>query len=121
VRDADAVLRAKPVADAFSRLKSVDNLSMAYVVADGGDAKGTVKARFFFPKGPAIVEDPATGSACANLGSWFIAMRPGTDIQRVVTQGDEILRPSDLYLAVKGGTVFVGGDVIELARGTLDI
>jgi len=121
VRDADAVRRAKPVADAFSRLKSVDNLSMAYVVADGGDAKGTVKARFFFPKGPAIVEDPATGSACANLGSWFSAMRPGADIQRVVTQGDEILRPSDLYLAVKGGTVFVGGDVIELARGTLEI
>jgi len=121
VRDADAVLRAKPRADAFSRLKSVDNLSMAYVVADAGDAKGTVKARFFFPKGPAIVEDPATGSACANLGSWFTAMRPGVDIQRVVTQGDEILRPSDLYLAVKGGTVFVGGDVIELARGTLEI
>jgi PhzF family phenazine biosynthesis protein len=121
VRDADAVLRAKPVADAFSRLKSVDNLSMAYVVADAGDAKGTVKARFFFPKGPAIVEDPATGSACANLGSWFTAMRPGVDVERVVTQGDEILRPSDLYLAVKGGTVFVGGDVIELARGTLDI
>ena len=121
VRDADAVLRAKPVADAFLRLKSVDNLSMAYVVADAGDAKGAVKARFFFPKGPAIVEDPATGSACANLGSWFIAMRPGADIQRVVTQGDEILRPSDLYLAVKGGTVFVGGDVIELARGTLEI
>jgi len=121
VRDADAVLRAKPAADAFLRLKSVDNLSMAYVVADAGDAKGTVKARFFFPKGPAIVEDPATGSACANLGSWFNAMRPGVDIQRVVTQGDEILRPSDLYLAVKGGTVFVGGDVIELARGTLEI
>jgi len=121
VRDEGAVLRAKPNADAFTRLKSVDNLSMAYVVADGGDAKGTVKARFFFPKGPAIVEDPATGSACANLGGWFCATRPGAGIERVVTQGDEILRPSSLYLSVKAGTVFVGGDVIDLARGTLEL
>src|SRR5205085_501252 len=70
VRDAAAVVRAKPKADAFTRLKSVDNLSMAYVFADEGDAKGTAKARFFSPKGPAILEDPATGSACANLGGW---------------------------------------------------
>ncbi len=90
-------------------------------MADGGDATGPVTARFFFPKGPALIEDPATGSACANLGGWFSAMRPGVDVERVVTQGDEILRPSTLYLSVKAGTVFVGGDVIELARGTLEL
>ena len=121
VRDADAVVRAKPKADAFTRLKSVDNLSMAYVFADAGDAKGTVKARFFFPKGPAILEDPATGSACSGLGGWFCAMRPGADIARVVAQGDEILRPTNLYLSVRGGTVFVGGDVSDLARGQLTL
>jgi trans-2,3-dihydro-3-hydroxyanthranilate isomerase len=121
VRDADAVVRTKPKADAFTRLKSVDNLSMALVFADAGDAKGSVKARFFFPKGPAILEDPATGSACSGLGGWFCAMRPGTDITRVVTQGDEILRPSNLYLTVKAGTVFVGGDVVDLAAGQLSL
>jgi trans-2,3-dihydro-3-hydroxyanthranilate isomerase len=121
VRDADAVVRATPKADAFTRLKSVDNLSMAYVFADAGDAKGTVKARFFFPKGPAILEDPATGSACSGLGGWFCAMRPGADITRGVAQGDEILRPSSLYLSVRGGTVFVGGDVSDLARGQLTL
>jgi trans-2,3-dihydro-3-hydroxyanthranilate isomerase len=121
VRDADAVVRAKPRADAFTRLKSVDNLSMALVFADAGDAKASVKARFFFPKGPAILEDPATGSACAALGGWFCAMRPGADITRVVTQGDEILRPSNLYLTVKAGTVFVGGDVVDLAAGQLTL
>jgi predicted PhzF superfamily epimerase YddE/YHI9 len=94
---------------------------MAFVFADGGDAKGTVKSRFFFPSGNAILEDPATGSACSNLGGWFIAHRPGADIERIVTQGDEIHRPSNLYLSVKGGTVFVGGDVIELARGSLEL
>ena len=40
-------------------------------VPDAGDAMGTVESRFFFPSGPAILEDPATGSACANLGGWF--------------------------------------------------
>ena len=58
---ADAVRRAAPRADAFVRLKSVDSLSMAYVIADEGEARETVKARFFFPSGAAIIEDPATG------------------------------------------------------------
>jgi len=61
LQSADAVRRAKPAADAFSRLKSEDGQSMAYVFADTGSA---VEARFFFPSGPAILEDPATGSAC---------------------------------------------------------
>jgi PhzF family phenazine biosynthesis protein len=119
VTNAAVVKRAKPKADAFTRLKSVDNLSMAYVFADHGDAQGKVTARFFFPSGASIVEDPATGSACSGLGGWFCAMRPGADVTRVVAQGDEIHRPSNLYLAVKAGTIFVGGDVIDLARGSL--
>ena len=36
-------------------------------------------------------------------------------------QGDEIHRPSNLYLSVKAGTIFVGGDVVELARGRLEL
>lgn len=120
VATADAVRRARPK-DGFSKLRSVDDHSMAYLVADAGDAAGTACVRFFFPNGAAIVEDPATGSACANLGGWFMAMRPGADIERVVSQGDEIHRPSTLYLRVKGGAIFVGGDVIDLARGTLEI
>lgn len=130
VASADAVRRARPVPDAFMRLKSEDNLSMAYVVCDergrqsGSEASpvsASVKARFFFPKPPAIIEDAATGSACANLGGWYCAMRPGEDLWRVVTQGDEIQRPSNLYLGVRGGTVFVGGDVIEISQGRLSV
>jgi PhzF family phenazine biosynthesis protein len=121
VVSADAVRRARPRADAFSRLKSEDGHSMAYVFADGGDARATVVSRFFFPSGPAILEDPATGSACANLGGWFVATRPGGDVSRTVSQGDEVHRPSLLFLTVKSGAVHVGGDVIELARGTLNL
>jgi len=116
-----AVRRARPRPDAFSRLKSVDGQSMAYVFHDAGDAAGTVEARFFFPNGPAILEDPATGSACANLGGWFSVVRPRTDIRRSVSQGEAVHRPSTLLLDVTHGAIHVGGRVIELAHGTLDL
>lgn len=119
VVSADAVARARPRADAFARLKSEDGQSMAYVFADAGDAAGTVTARFFFPSGAAILEDPATGSACANLGGWFCALHPGRDVMRRIAQGEAVGRPSTLHLAVRNGEVRVGGDVVELARGTL--
>ena len=115
----DAVRRASPRADAFSRLKSEDGHSMAYVFHDAGDATGKVEARFFFPKGPAILEDPATGSACANLGGWFTVVRPRTDIVREVSQGEAVGRPSTLNLDVTHGAIHVGGRVIELGRGTI--
>lgn len=121
VASAEAVRRARPRADAFSRLASEDGQSMAYVFCDGGDAAGTVQSRFFFPSGAAILEDPATGSACANLGGWFCALRPGARIERVVSQGEAVARPSTLRLSVRGGSIFVGGRVIELGRGTLDL
>jgi PhzF family phenazine biosynthesis protein len=124
---ADAVRRAKPVA-AFSRLRSEDGQSMAYVFHDGGESSRTVEARFFFPSGPAIIEDPATGSACANLGGWFRVMRPGAAVDRKVSQGEAIGRPSTLHLSVtapsamnEGGRIFVGGNVVELGRGSVTL
>lgn len=121
VRSVDAVRRASPRSDAFSRLRSEDGQSMALVFHDAGDASGRVEARFFFPKGAAILEDPATGSACANLGGWFTVIRPGTDIVREVSQGEMVGRPSTLDLAVTRGAIQVGGRVIELGRGTLTL
>lgn len=116
---AEAVRRARPRGDAFSRLKSEDGHSMAYVFHDAGDAAGTVEARFFFPSGPAILEDPATGSACANLGGWFTVVRPATDVRRAISQGEAVQRPSTLHLDVTNGAIHVGGSVIELGRGAL--
>ena len=116
-----AVRRARPRADAFSRLKSVDGHSMAYVFHDAGDAAGTVEARFFFPNGTAILEDPATGSACANLGGWFSVVRPKTDVRRVISQGEAVQRPSTLYLDLTHGAIHVGGDVLEVSRGTFTL
>ena len=113
----EAVRRAAPRGDMSSRLKSAEGNSMAYVFHDAGDAAGTVESRFFFPSGAAILEDPATGSACANLGGWFTVVRPQTDVKRTVSQGEAVARPSTLYLDVTHGSIHVGGDVIELGRG----
>jgi PhzF family phenazine biosynthesis protein len=126
LKTADAVRRARPRADAFTRLKSEDGQSMAYVFADAGNSARTAEARFFFPSGAAILEDPATGSACANLGGWFRVMRPGEGVDRAISQGEAIGRPSTLHLSVsptsamgEGGRIFVGGHVIELGRGRI--
>ena len=123
LKNADAVRRANPAADAFSRLKSEDGQSMAYVFADAGS---TVEARFFFPNGASIVEDPATGSACANLGGWFSSTRPGKAVERTVSQGEAVNRPSTLYLGVsfppgQAACILVGGNVIELGRGIVNV
>jgi trans-2,3-dihydro-3-hydroxyanthranilate isomerase len=121
VASAEAVRRAHPRPEALLRLRCEDGQPKAYVFADAGDAAGTVECRFFFPAGPAILEDPATGSACANLGGWLGAMRPGARIGRVVSQGEAVGRPSTLRLTVRDGAVFVGGRVIELGRGTIEL
>ena len=87
-----AVRRVRPKAELFEKLKSVDGAGQAYVFASTGAKK--ILSRFFFPDGAAILEDPATGSACANLGGWFIAMgrRPPLDFE--VSQGEFVGRPS---------------------------
>jgi PhzF family phenazine biosynthesis protein len=120
VRTGDAVQRARPDAGRIAALQSKEPIK-AYVFFDEGDAAGRALARFFFPAGSALLEDPATGSACANLGGWFRHVRPGDDVEREVSQGEQVARPSTLKLSVRAGTVFVGGDVLELGRGTLDL
>jgi trans-2,3-dihydro-3-hydroxyanthranilate isomerase len=93
--------------------------SLAYVWAREG---GQVTARFFFVSGGSVVEDPATGSACANLGGYLIVTGENLPFSLEVTQGDEIKRPSILRLTVDADkNVFVSGLVIELGRGTFTL
>jgi predicted PhzF superfamily epimerase YddE/YHI9 len=69
-----------------------------------------------------VLEDPATGSACANLGGWFVAMGRRAPLNFEVSQGEFVARPSILQLEVNSDyEVFVGGDVIEIGSGQLSI
>lgn len=115
-----AVKRARPKPEMFEKLRSTDGAGQAYVFASTGGKK--IVSRFFFPDNGGILEDPATGSACANLGAWFISMgrRPPLDFE--ISQGEQIGRPSLLQLEVNADKeVFVGGDVIELGSGIINL
>jgi PhzF family phenazine biosynthesis protein len=115
-----AVQRVRPKPEFFERIKSIDGAGQAYVFATSGAKK--ILSRFFFPDGSAILEDPATGSACANLGAWFVAMGRRPPLQFEVRQGEFIGRPSILKLEVNtDNEVFVGGDVIEIGSGQLTL
>jgi predicted PhzF superfamily epimerase YddE/YHI9 len=70
--------------------------------------------------GGGVVEDPATGSACANLGGWHLATGSKRPLRLAVDQGRAVKRPSRLSLEVTAdGSILVGGEVVELGRGTL--
>jgi predicted PhzF superfamily epimerase YddE/YHI9 len=81
----------------------------------------TIEARLFFTQNNAAIEDPATGSACANLGGWFL-VNGQKGIRRRIHQGSAIQRPSVLDLLLdEEGTIFVTGTVREVGRGTFTI
>lgn len=120
LRSEQAVRAARPNAAKFSAVCSEDGHSMAYVFAPL--SPGRMLGRFFFPQGSAILEDPATGSATANLGGWLLASEPSTRQKWEIDQGEYVDRPSKLFLEVEpDGRIFVGGDVIEIGRGTIDL
>jgi trans-2,3-dihydro-3-hydroxyanthranilate isomerase len=116
---ADAVARCQPSMDLLRRHGLVrDDRYLVYVVSEGDG--GHVHARFFFAKGRSIVEDPATGSACANLGGFYLAEGAPLPLARTVLQGEHVGRPSKLRLRVdEERRIYVEGDVIELATGVL--
>ncbi|HXO14868.1 MAG TPA: PhzF family phenazine biosynthesis protein, partial [Steroidobacteraceae bacterium] len=114
-----AVQRVRVRADLLAQLASVDGHSMAYVFAPSGAG---LLARFFFPHGGSAREDPATGSATANLGGWYLAMGRTLPCEFEISQGEYAGRPSALRLRVDAERqIFVSGDVIELGRGTINL
>lgn len=116
-----AVRSVRADSKAFSGVQSEDGHSMAYVFAEL-DQPSRLLSRFFFPAGTAILEDPATGSATANLGGWMLATGCQLPCKFEISQGEYTARPSTLLLEVDADRgIRVSGDVIELARGTLSL
>jgi len=114
-----AVRRARVRADLFGTLAGSEGRNQAYVFAPAGAG---LLARFFFVQGASVLEDPATGSAAANLGGWCLAMQRALPCEFEIAQGEYTLRPSALRLQVEaGGEILVSGEVIELGRGTVSL
>jgi trans-2,3-dihydro-3-hydroxyanthranilate isomerase len=126
ISTADAVRRAAPRPDLMQTHGSNGTRAMAYLWAldnapDGGsDDLQQVVTRFFFPKHGAVVEDPGTGSACANLGGWLLVTGARLPQRFAIAQGDQVARPCRLRLDVTTDRrILVSGRVIELGRGTV--
>lgn len=122
VRSAAAVEAARPDAALLSRhgRAAPGGEAMAYLWAE--TAPGQVTARFFFMAGGGVAEDPATGSACANLGGWHLTAGTPRPLQVTVDQGRAVGRPSRLDLTVTAeGAILVAGEVVELGRGAMRI
>ncbi len=114
----DDVLAARPDGSllATHAFSGAGREAMAYIWARRAD--GGITARFLFLAHGGIVEDPATGSACANLGGWLLATGAALPLSIEVRQGDMAGRPSRLGLRIDADrNIFVEGDVIEIGRG----
>ena len=128
-----AVRRAQPQPGPWSELDGPAGQGMALAFASreasgparpgASPAATPILSRFFFQQhGGAILEDPATGSAAANLGGWQLATGRALPARFEISQGEYVGRPSILDLEIDAGRrIAVGGDVVELGRGTLDL
>ena len=90
----------------------------AYLWYEADDA---VTSRYFFSYNGSLVEDPGTGSACANLGAWA-HLHQHAPLTWKITQAEAIDRPNHLYLNVSAdGLIQVGGRVMPFAHGELSV
>jgi trans-2,3-dihydro-3-hydroxyanthranilate isomerase len=118
IRSAELVGAAVPVPELIVKHGYSDTRqeAMAYLWSPDGTV------RFFFTQHGAVIEDPATGSACANLGGWFLARGHALPLAMTLRQGDAVRRPSQLGLRVDADRgIFVTGSVIELGSGSIDL
>lgn len=124
IASAELVRAAKPVLVHLERhgFSASRQEAMAYLWARPASPDEDWTVRFFFTSNGALLEDPATGSACANLGGYLLATGAGLPLEATLRQGDAIHRPSRLGLRVaEDGGIYVSGEVIELGRGAIEL
>lgn len=116
----EAVARVRPDFDLLRGIAA--DLGVNVFAVDGEQAK----TRMFWT-GEGIVEDAATGSAAGPLAvhlSRHGLLQRGREL--VISQGEEIGRPSTLYATVHGDdakieSVEVGGSAVVIARGEFQV
>jgi trans-2,3-dihydro-3-hydroxyanthranilate isomerase len=135
VASLEALARATPDLSAFRAAAAAAgtpppgaNLRFAlllYVRRDGDATR--LRARMFAPLG-GVVEDPATGSACAALAALLTSMAPGENVDLLyeIEQGVEMGRPSLLIASGRKtaeGPVeaTVAGSCVSSGSGTLEL
>jgi trans-2,3-dihydro-3-hydroxyanthranilate isomerase len=120
IANAAAMRRAAPRSSLLETVRGSHQPGQIYLFAM--ESPTSALARFFFPQGGLVAEDPATGSATANFGGWHLAMGAARPLEIEISQGEQVLRPSRLVLTIGAdGRVRVSGEVIEIGRGTISL
>ncbi|MBX7186042.1 MAG: PhzF family phenazine biosynthesis protein [Vicinamibacteria bacterium] len=118
--NAEAVRGMRVSYDLLSQATADSARPNAYAFAETG--AGSLLSRYFFSRSGAMVEDPATGSATANLGGWYLANNTPLPLTLSIFQGEMTGRPSSLRLRIdESRNIYVAGEVIEVGRGEFEI
>jgi trans-2,3-dihydro-3-hydroxyanthranilate isomerase len=125
VRDRKALARSRLRIDPWERTLQGTPEEMVMLFAADPERPGSdMRARMYGPA-VSIVEDPATGSACACLAGYLAARTPRDGTLRwVVEQGFEMGRPSIIEIEAdkehgRITAVRVGGRTVLVAKGEL--
>lgn len=112
LRSARQVLALKP------NWVCLDPLNLGVIGAHdaGGDAAFEVRAFI----GGGGYEDPVTGSLNASLAQWLFATGLAKSAY-VATQGAALQRAGRVHLRTDGEAVWVGGDVVNVIRGEINL
>jgi predicted PhzF superfamily epimerase YddE/YHI9 len=70
--------------------------------------------------GGAGCEDPVTGSLNASLAQWLIGAGLAPPAY-VASQGAALQRAGRVHVRKDGGEIWVGGDVVEVIRGEMEL
>jgi predicted PhzF superfamily epimerase YddE/YHI9 len=112
LRSASQVLSLKPDWAALAPLK------LGVVGAHDADHDAAFEVRAFI--GGSGYEDPVTGSLNASLAQWLIGSGLASS-SYVAAQGTMLLRAGRVHLRKDGEEVWVGGNVVDVIRGTVDL
>ena len=116
----EALRRARPVPSLMELYCHNGQRAMTYLWARTG--LGQAEVRFFFPKSGAVVEDPGTGSACANLGGYLLGTDEALPLHWTLSQGTQVDRPCVLQLDIDAArNIYVGGRVVALGHGEIHL
>lgn len=125
LRDRKAIARSRLRLDQWEQSLKNDEFNMVMIFAADPERPGSdMRARMYGPS-VNVIEDPATGSACACLAGYLAARTPRDGTLRwVVEQGFEMGRPSILYIEAdkKSGDITgvrVGGRTVLVSKGEL--
>jgi trans-2,3-dihydro-3-hydroxyanthranilate isomerase len=131
LNSAEALDRATPDLAAFraavASLPDLEGRLPLLLYVRDADDPSRIAARMFAPLG-GIIEDPATGSACAALAALLVAMAPGADVSLrfEIAQGVAMGRPSLIVAEAsktgEGGVhAHVGGTCVPVMRGRITV